>query len=64
MKRRKEEGQIPAYCITVTPVDYGPDLGRFDFFNDKKPVPREELARGVYLNQFVEEVIKGKFLKT
>ncbi len=63
MVRRKKQDKIPVYCITTTPVDYGQILGTFDPFDDKKPIPRDELKQGEFLHRFVNDVIRKKFLK-
>jgi Leucine-rich repeat (LRR) protein len=64
MMKRKKEARIPTYCITVTAVDYGPVLSKFDFFSDKKAIPRDEAAMGEFLSRFVKEIVRGKLLKT
>ncbi len=62
MQERKTKDKIPVYCITVTPVDYIPALKSFDYFADKDPIPRDDLGKGTFLNKFVNDIIKKRFL--
>jgi len=63
MQKRQREEQIPGYCITVSAVDYGEDLGQFDYFADRQAIPASQKERDSFLFRFVNEVIKTKFLK-